>query len=121
MERLSTVPGIRVQRVDPRDRSSYKDFSIVVIPEEFGGTRDELVAFLDSRGIETRNYYVPPVHRHRAYRDIGAPFDGLLPITDWISARVTSLPIWTGLADEDVDYVSGCVAEFAAVRGAGVA
>jgi dTDP-4-amino-4,6-dideoxygalactose transaminase len=83
----------------------------VVIPEEFGATRDELVAFLTSRRIETRNYYVPPVHRHRAYRDIGARFEAVLPITDWISERVTSLPIWTGLADDDVDYVCRCIEE----------
>jgi dTDP-4-amino-4,6-dideoxygalactose transaminase len=114
--RLAGIPGIRVQRIAAGDRSSFKDFSIVVIPEEFGATRDELVAFLTSRGIETRNYYVPPVHRQRAYRDIGARFDAILPVTDWISERVTSLPIWTGLADADVDYVSRCIAELAAGR-----
>lgn len=116
-ENLSQIPGIFVQRIDPRDRSSYKDFSIVVIPEEFGATRDELVAFLTERGVETRNYYVPPVHRQRAYRDIGARFEAALPITDWISERVTSLPIWTGLADEDVDYVCLCISEFRASSG----
>ena len=120
-DRLSQIPGIRTQQIDPRDRSSYKDFSIVVIPEEYGATRDELVAFLATRGIETRNYYVPPVHRQRAYRGIGASFDAVLPNTDWMSRRVTSLPIWTGLADEDVDYVSACIAELASVRGAGAA
>jgi dTDP-4-amino-4,6-dideoxygalactose transaminase len=116
---LRDIPGIRVQRIDARDRSSYKDFSIVVIPEEFGATRDELVEHLAALGIETRNYYVPPVHRQRAYRDTGSRFDALLPVTDWISARVTSLPIWTGLADEDVDYVASSIAQFAAGRGAG--
>lgn len=115
---LRNVPGIRFQQIDARDRSSYKDFSIVVIPEEFGATRDELVEHLTARGIETRNYYVPPVNRQRAYRDVGARFDAVLPVTDWISARVTSLPIWTGLADDDVDYVSNSIAEFAADRGA---
>jgi dTDP-4-amino-4,6-dideoxygalactose transaminase len=115
---LRNVPGIRFQQIDANDRSSYKDFSIVVIPEEFGATRDELVQHLTALGIETRNYYVPSVSRQQAYRALGARFDSLLPVTDWISARVTSLPIWTGLADEDVDYVSGSIAELATERGA---
>lgn len=119
VEQLAKVPGIRAQRIDDRDRSSYKDFSIVVIPEESGITRDALVAMLASRGVETRNYYVPPVHRHRAYRDLGARFDTLLPVTDWISERVTSLPIWTGMADEDVDHVCRCIAEVAKGPGVG--
>ncbi len=113
VERLSAVPGLRFQRIAAGDRSSYKDFSVVVIPEEFGATRDQLVAFLTSRGIETRNYYVPPVHRHQAYREVGARYDAVLPITDWISERITSLPIWTGLTDDDVDYVCRSIAEFA--------
>ena len=114
---LANVPGIGVQRVDPRDRSSYKDFSILVLPDEYGATRDELVDHLGSRGVETRNYYVPPVHRQRAYRTSGARFEATLPNTNWVSERVTSLPVWTGLPDDDVDYVVGCIAQFAR-RGA---
>ena len=116
IDRLSGLPGLRVQRIQEGDRSSYKDFSIAVIPDELGATRDELVALLTSRGIATRTYYVPPAHRQTAYRELGARYDADLPVTDWLSERVVSLPIWTGLPTHDVDRVCASIADCA--RGA---
>ena len=111
MDGLANVPGIRFQQIAEGNRSSYKDFSILVVPEEFGATRDELVAHLADRGIETRNYYVPPVHRHKAYRSFGEQYDNDLSVTDWVSDRITSLPIWTGMPEQDIDYVCEAIAE----------
>ena len=118
---LSELPGVRVQRIRGGDRSSYKDFSIAVVPEEFGATRDELVAYLGSCGIETRNYYVPPVHRHTVYREFGARYGTELPVTDWLSERVVSLPMWTGLPEDDVDHVCASIAACAQGARAGAA
>ncbi len=45
-ERLSQIPGLTFQRIHPQDRSSYKDFSILVDEAKFGLTRDELALAL---------------------------------------------------------------------------
>jgi dTDP-4-amino-4,6-dideoxygalactose transaminase len=61
-----------------------------------------MVAALGAEGIDTRRYFWPPVHRHRAYRSLPP---AALPATDWLAARVISLPIWRDLSDDAVDRV----------------
>jgi dTDP-4-amino-4,6-dideoxygalactose transaminase len=99
---LRDVPGIRPQVVPLEHVSSYKDFTIAVDTEELGIGRDRLVAVLAAEGIDTRNYFDPPVHRQEAYRR--QPAAGL-PTTDAVSRSVVSLPIYPDLADGDVDRV----------------
>jgi dTDP-4-amino-4,6-dideoxygalactose transaminase len=60
------------------------------------------VAVLAAEGIDTRNYFDPPVHRQQAYRDEVAVD---LPATDALSRSVVSLPIYPDLSVDDVDAV----------------
>jgi len=41
-EQLANLPGLRFQKVDHRDVNTFKDYSILVNPAQFGMTRDEL-------------------------------------------------------------------------------
>ncbi len=102
LEGLDDIPGITPQAVSPSDSSTYKDFTVAVCPAELGLDRDQLVSVLAADGIETRNYFDPPVHRHAAYR---LEQERALPVTDATSARVVSLPIYPDLGDDDVDRV----------------
>jgi dTDP-4-amino-4,6-dideoxygalactose transaminase len=99
---LTAIPGIRVQRVEPGDRSTWKDFTIAVDTEAFGVTRDALVAALRADGIDTRNYFDPPVHRQRSH---AAAADRPLPITERVATEVVSLPLYRSLSAADVDRV----------------
>ena len=104
---LLTVPGIDVQVVDHGDESTYKDFTIRVDEATFGLSRDGVVAALRSRGVDTRRYFWPPVHRQQAYRALPS---GPLPVTDDVAGRVISLPIFPGLALDAVDAVVAILA-----------
>jgi dTDP-4-amino-4,6-dideoxygalactose transaminase len=104
--RLDPIPGIAVQRVDARDRSSWKDFTVSVDEGDFGVDRDTLQAVLDAEGVDTRTYFDPPVHRQTAYRHIRSS----LPVTDEVSGRVLSLPVYPSLTDDTVDGIVGIVA-----------
>lgn len=105
IERLGSVLGIGFQAVGPGDRSSYKDFTIL-IEDEFGCSRDAVVAALAAEGISTRQYYSPPVHLQQAYADLPIPS---LPVTEALSDRVISLPIWSHLPLTVVDRVAHAV------------
>jgi dTDP-4-amino-4,6-dideoxygalactose transaminase len=100
---LEPLPGVSVQRVDADAESTYKDLTIVVDETQFGVSRDDVVTCLATEGIDTRSYFSPPVHRQRAYRSL-PPVD--LPVTDWLAARVISLPLWRDLTDDDVKTIS---------------
>jgi dTDP-4-amino-4,6-dideoxygalactose transaminase len=114
---LGVLPGITFQEIRDGCRTTAKDFSMIVDEAEFGQPRDWLLERLLQRNIEVRRYFWPPVHRQKLYREI---WDGRpLPVTDWVSDRVISLPIYSSLGDEDVDRICAAVSELAteAARG----
>jgi dTDP-4-amino-4,6-dideoxygalactose transaminase len=115
---LADVPGIDFPAVAEGDRSTYKDFTIIIDPDSFGMDAAAAAAALAAEGIQTRRYYSPPVHRQRAYRWVG-PANGGLPQTDRAAARVLTLPLWTPMADEQVDGVGAAMARLARRQGRG--
>jgi dTDP-4-amino-4,6-dideoxygalactose transaminase len=98
---LADVRGIAVQVVSDGDVSTYKDFTIRV-DDDFGLGRDALVAALGAEGIDTRCYFDPPVHAQQAYASLPRAD---LPVTNDLSGRVISLPIFARLAVADVEAV----------------
>jgi dTDP-4-amino-4,6-dideoxygalactose transaminase len=86
---------------------TFKDFTVLV-PDERAGTRDAIVAFLKARGIETRAYFHPPVHEQHYFRRFA---DRPLPRTESMARRVITLPFFTSITEEEMDYVVGALAE----------
>jgi dTDP-4-amino-4,6-dideoxygalactose transaminase len=115
---LADVPGIDFPAVADTDRSTYKDFTILIDPDRFGMDAAAAATALAAEGIQTRRYYSPPVHRQRAYRWVG-PANGALPETDRAAARVLTLPLWTPMAEEQVDGVGLAMAHLARRQGRG--
>ncbi len=102
---LAGVPGVRVQVVDEGDSSTYKDFTIAVDAAGFGVHRDGLVRALRAEGVDTRNYFDPPVHRQHSHAD-----GSRLPVTDRASSEAVSLPIYPALDDPAIDRVVDVIA-----------
>lgn len=102
---LGAVPGIRLQEIQKDDCSSYKDFSVLISPAEFGMTRDEVGQELADEGIPTRRYFYPPLHRQRLFEP--TPAAGILTLTntDRVSDQVLSLPIYESLPREAVEKI----------------
>jgi dTDP-4-amino-4,6-dideoxygalactose transaminase len=106
-KRVGARAGISFQQIQPGNRSTCKDFQILVDAESFGRSRDWLLDALRQRNIEARRYFWPPVHRQKLY---GAAWDGRpLPVTDRISSRILTLPIYSSLRDEEVDAVCDAI------------
>jgi dTDP-4-amino-4,6-dideoxygalactose transaminase len=108
-ERLGHLPGLTFQRVHPEDRSSYKDFSLLVDEAAFGLTRDELALALRAENIDTRKYHDPPVHAHKAYRHLYERYRDHLPVTDHIAPRSLSLPIWSHMDETTVNGICAAI------------
>jgi dTDP-4-amino-4,6-dideoxygalactose transaminase len=100
-EALSAIPGVGFPVVPEPDRSTYKDFTILVEPEGFGIDAASLAAALAAEGIQTRRYYTPPVHAMRAYRTL-AGTNGDLPVTERVSALVLTLPLWGAMTEDHI-------------------
>jgi dTDP-4-amino-4,6-dideoxygalactose transaminase len=73
--------------------------------------RDDLQAFLNSKGIGTLIHYPIPPHLQDAYSFLGKKI-GDFPIAEEIASTCLSLPIWPGMKKEDVVEVSLAIREF---------
>jgi perosamine synthetase len=109
---LAAVPGLALQPELPGVENSYWMCGLLV-DERFGATRDEVMARLASRGIETRPFFVP-MHRQPALRKYGADCSGDYPVADEVSARGLYLPSGSGLTAAEIERVC---AELVAIGG----
>lgn len=73
--------------------------------------RDELMRFLDERGVGTIIHYPIPPHLSEAYQYLGIK-EGALPITEKYAKSVLSIPLYNGMTREEQDYVIRMVNEF---------
>jgi UDP-2-acetamido-2-deoxy-ribo-hexuluronate aminotransferase len=73
--------------------------------------RDALSAALEAKGIPSMIYYPVPAHRQKMFDAFGGS-EFHLPVTDWLTERVISLPIHTELDEEQQSYIANAVIDF---------
>jgi dTDP-4-amino-4,6-dideoxygalactose transaminase len=73
--------------------------------------REELRAWLESKGIGAGMHYPIPIHMQEAWREYGGG-DFSLPVTEKITQEIISLPVYPEMTDEEVNYVCDCIREF---------
>jgi dTDP-4-amino-4,6-dideoxygalactose transaminase len=69
-----------------------------------GVDRDGLSQYLASKQIPSMIYYPVPAHRQKMFESMGGSTFNL-PVTDWLTERVISLPIHTELDREQQDLI----------------
>ena len=73
--------------------------------------RDALHQFLADNGVPSMIYYPVPAHRQKMFDAFGGS-QYQLPVTDWLTERVISLPIHTELDEEQQNFIVTKVLEF---------
>lgn len=102
-KQLSGVPGITFQHIDANDRSSFKDFSIVIDGKAYGLNRDRLAEILLKENIVVKKYFYPPVHMQKAFAKFGGnAINRKLVHTNAIAENILSLPLYSHMTG---DYV----------------
>jgi dTDP-4-amino-4,6-dideoxygalactose transaminase len=81
---------------------------VVRVEDEFGISRDELIAGLSDVGIDCSVHFIPLHHFSYFGATLGA---SSLPVTDSISKQIVSLPMYPSLRDEEVDRICDAVRE----------
>lgn len=66
--------------------------------------RDELVHQLGTVGVPAMIYYPVPAHRQKMFSFLELP-EVHLPVTDWLTQRVISLPIHSELDQEQLHFI----------------
>ncbi len=96
---LGDVPGDTLPPQAPWATNVYWLYSILIQPERFGRDRDDLIAYLKSRGIDTRPLF-PPLHQQPIYAT-----GQRLPVSEHLSSVGISLPSAVTLTGADVHRI----------------
>ena len=98
---LVTLPRI----AEYQTRHVFNQF-VVCSPQ-----RDQLKAYLKEHGVGSEIYYPLPLHRQACFGDLGYQ-EGDFPASEQAAREVLALPVYPGLASEDVAYVAGLLSSF---------
>jgi dTDP-4-amino-4,6-dideoxygalactose transaminase len=71
-------------------------------------SRDELIPFLNERGVATSVHFIP-THTMPAYQGIADIPEGGLPNAELVFDQAVSLPLYPLLTDEQVDRICAVV------------
>ncbi len=104
-EKLKDVDGIVLPISSPNCKHIYHQY---VIQTE---KRDLLKEHLKKHGIESGIHYPVPTHLQKAYDFLNLK-KGSLPVTEKLAETILSLPIYTGMKEEDVEYVCEMIKRF---------
>lgn len=98
---------LRVPKRAPYSTHVFHQYTLVLNDVD----REGLIAWLGEHDIPCMIYYPVPCHRQDMFKAFGgAEFD--LPVTDWLTERVISLPIHTEMDEEQQAFIIAKVLEF---------
>ncbi len=111
-ERLSKVKGIITPYQAENRTNSYHLYIIRVVEKEFGMSRGELFKRLAEKGVECSVHYTP-IHMMSYYRARYGTKIGDCPIAEKIYPEILSLPLFSKLSDEQMEFVVKSIEESA--------
>ena len=101
-QRLVDIPGLGLQPVAPWAEVTPWLFCVTVDADRFGRSRDQVMAWLQQDGIDTRPFFIP-IHQLPPYADHQTR--GVFPEADRLGSCGLNLPTFTGMKDEQVDRI----------------
>jgi len=104
---LAQFPQVKTPVMDIYSNHVFHQYTLTLD----GLDRDALNAFLAERQIPSMIYYPVPAHRQKMFDAFGSA-DTKLPVTDWLTERVISLPVHTEMDKEQLDFICQGVADF---------
>ena len=100
-------PKIQTPVVAPYSSHVYHQYTLIIQDAD----RDALSKHLSDQQIPSMIYYPVPGHRQPMFAGSTAALPDL-PITDWLTERVISLPVHTEMDEEQLNWISRHVLEF---------
>lgn len=104
---FQSIPNVKIPARQSYSTHVYHQYTLQVLPE----LRDRLHDYLSDCEIPSMIYYPVPAHRQRMFSAFGS--ESLeLPITDYLTERVISLPMHTEMKQDQRDYIVSSVQSF---------
>jgi dTDP-4-amino-4,6-dideoxygalactose transaminase len=108
-ELLSGINGLKTPLEMNYVKHNYSYFPVIINPEKFRSTRDELHDFLSERNIITRKYFYPLITDHPAFSKFKA---GALPVARKIADNILCLPLFHDIKTKEISMIAQIIQEF---------
>lgn len=110
---LADVPGILFQ-AEPNEGCVDVCWmnTIVIDPNKYGHTKDELISHLKEHGIDTRLLFTG-MHKQKAMMDYGCDCTGEYPVCEWLTENGFYLPSGSGLTEDKIELICSVIQKFA--------
>ena len=101
---LKDIKGIALQQDQAGAENVFWMNGILLDPEKYGKTRDELIDLLKENGIDTRLFFVG-MHRQPSLLKFGCNGTGKYPITDNLAQNGFYLPSASNLKEDEIRLI----------------
>jgi len=105
-EIIDGLPGLRTQIKQPNVKQSEQYYMILVDPDAYGATRDEVHDRLNDRQIFPRKYFSPICTDFDCYKNATVHTVHYQPISNKVKDRVLCLPFHSGVEAEHIAIIS---------------
>ena len=104
-ENMNDIPQIKLPVIHKKAKSIYNQFTLIA------ENRDELQNFLREKNIGCAVYYPKPLHIQECFSYLNYK-EGDLPVSEEMSKKVISIPIYSEISKKQQDYVIETIKEF---------
>ncbi|SFC56900.1 dTDP-4-amino-4,6-dideoxygalactose transaminase [Alkalibacterium subtropicum] len=109
LDKLSDVKGVRTIGDMPTIEKNYTYFPIVIDPDNYGLSRDDLFDSFIKNDIHPKKYFYPLMTDYDCYKDHYGEAD--IPVSRYIADNVLALPMYADLKHDDVDRIHAILIE----------
>lgn len=108
---LCDVDGVIFQKDEKNSVNVCWMNTILINPDIYGHSRDELINYLKINGVETRLLFTG-MHRQKSLIDFGCNCSENYPVTENLTQNGFYLPSASNLSYEDIEYICKLIKHF---------
>lgn len=106
---LKGVPGVAPAAVIDMPGNRYQYMPVRVAEESYGKSRDWLYSRLREFNVFARKYFYPLCSDYPCYKQLSSSAPEKLPVARKVAGEVLCLPMFGGLAHEDVEKICAII------------
>jgi dTDP-4-amino-4,6-dideoxygalactose transaminase len=111
---LRELPGLTLLDEMPGLDRNYAYYPVLVDPDRFGMTRDDIFDALRAANIFSRKYFFPLCSHYACYAALPSSRPEHLPVAERVASQVLCLPMYGNLEEETVHHIGRFIARLAA-------
>lgn len=109
LNRNIKIEGLSTPFRQPKVKHVYNQY-VLRVEEDFPAGREQLMDYLQSKGIGSAIHYPKPIYQQPLYRELG--LEGHCPASEDVSSRVLSLPVHPSLSESELEYIAETLNRF---------